>query len=203
MLVLVSLWRVLQLRDLFSSFHKHRRDFQLLYKFRQDGGQLPPQNDEHAVGMIKKQLRKQDDAGEAWVVVVVWYTRLGGAENEGGFVGCESSVTACWAAQGQGAKASPGRSLNWSLLNFPLWLTVRCCVMLCCMYLVTEALKSLLAQRDVANCGLRKKAEVSIRSKAQMRQMCPQTNLPFQECCGRKIGFAVHSKGKRQLLHAQ
>lgn len=52
-----------QVRDVIVTFHKRRRGLQLMYKFRQAGGKLPPSNDDAAVEACLRRLRLQDDQG--------------------------------------------------------------------------------------------------------------------------------------------
>lgn len=47
--------------------------------------------------------------------------------------------------------------------------------------------KELLAGRDVKGCQLRKiNTDVLLNPKALMKRVCPQTQLTYAQCCGRK-----------------
>lgn len=60
----------------------------------------------------------------------------------------------------------------------------------------------LMALRDVKDCELRKVE--AVLGRAPLKQICPQTALPYGECCGRKNKLLAKSnlRKKRQLISA-
>jgi hypothetical protein len=67
---------------------------------------------------------------------------------------------------------------------------------------VAETHKKLMALRDVRKCEL-KKLEANL-GRAPLKHICPQTALPYQECCGRKNRLLAKSnlRDKRLLATA-
>lgn len=66
----------------------------------------------------------------------------------------------------------------------------------------TDKYKALLKLRDPHKCQLRLAA--AFATKADMRRICPQTQLHYSECCGRKNKLNAKGllKAKRKLLSA-
>lgn len=66
-----------------------------------------------------------------------------------------------------------------------------------------DKLRRLLVERDAESCSLKRSESFATNIKAHMKRICPQTQLPYRECCGRKNKLNLGAKLKQKRLLQQ